>query len=124
MKKRLIIIFAIIFSLLLIGVAVGGYLVLDMIASPPDREIKHAQHNGDLIVAAIEEFKADHDALPMSINELVTEYIIEIPDTTQRSIEWKYFVRDGGKKYELNHDWGDWKPVTYTSGGSWAVDTR
>lgn len=124
LRKALLTVGALMLVCLLLFAAVIGYSTLQKVRGPSQQDIKFAQQQGDLIVAAIASCQLDHSMLPADLGELSPQYLTEIPSPTGSSEFWVYVIRGNGERYSLIHDWGGWRPQMYTSGDGWVVDTK
>lgn len=92
--------------------------------------INKSKSRGDQIVAALKAFKQKHGAYPDTLGELVPGFMLEIPNPTAGTREWKY-VKDKpgqGAYYNLafgSHAQGGMSglyPSCSTQGGAWYQD--
>lgn len=65
-----------------------------------DYQLKRAEENAQRVVAACEEFHADHGRFPKSLDELVPEYMPSVP-TAKNSMGWSDFIYISGPENTL-----------------------
>ena len=122
---------AVIVCTVLLGLAVWFiFVVLD---GPSEQDIDEAMKQGDIILAAIEEYHDENGNYPFALADLVPHTLAKIPSPTGEAEFWEYRLWQGGSKlgnreFQLSHDWGGWflfqNPVIYSTGSMWSIDTK
>jgi hypothetical protein len=74
-------------SLFLLATAIANASILGCSEKPSLRE---TAQRGDLIIAALEKYRADHGQYPPSLKHLSPKYIDKIPSPTWGLREWIY----------------------------------
>ncbi len=88
---------------------------------------KETKRRGDLIVSAIEKYRAQTGVYPPTLDSLVPEYTPEIPAPVVGKCKWHYLVRPARQFYEISvEDESRTGPNLFynTDNKSWAKDTR
>lgn len=66
-----------------------------------DFQLKRAEENAQQVVAACEQFDADHGRFPKSLDELVPEYMPSVPTVKYASGHWGRFIYISGPENAL-----------------------
>ena len=92
-------------SCLLVGFAIGAYLMLvrNGIVNPAwtEANILRSQQHAARIIAALEQYHAAHDAYPDSLEALVPEPLDRLPSPVAGVDEWSYASTEGGTGFVL-----------------------
>ncbi len=64
-------------------------------------EVAAAERAGDQVVDAIDRFHADHHFYPSDVNELLGQYLIDIPDPIIGGEQRRWTCSGGSLKFEL-----------------------
>jgi len=87
--------------------------------------VDESYERGAVVIAALEEYKQDHTVYPPRLEDLIPEYLEEVPLPAAGNKEWCYdLFRDGSFQLAVEDCPGGFPVHFYLSDhGQWACDT-